>query len=316
PRGCARRSSATRRGGPSPVTTRLNRRGLIRSLCASASVFTLDQLLSGGGLLKGAPLDTQFVNVAREAGLCSKTIFGAESKNRFLLETTGCGVAFYDYDNDGWLDIFLVDGARFEVNWKPSDAPVSRLYKNNRDGTFTDVTRKAGLAHTGWGQGCCVGDYDNDGFDDLLVTYWGDCVLYRNNGNGTFPDVDYDRDSWLDIFIGNYIDFDPKTVAGPESGFCLYKNLKVACGPPGLDGGKNILLPNEGKGNFTDVSEQAGILKTPGTYSLGVLVADFDNDGWPDIYVANDSTSSALYHNNGNGTFTDIAIVAGVAYSA
>jgi hypothetical protein len=325
------------------VTTRLNRRGLIRSLCASASVFTLDQLLSGGGLLKGAPLETQFVNVAREAGLRSKTIFGLENKNRFLLETTGCGVAFYDYDHDGWLDIFLVNGTRFDTNWTDADRPVSRLYKNNRDGTFTDVTLKAGLARTGWGQGCCVGDYDNDGVDDLLVTYWGDCVLFHNNGDGTFTDVsektglskttrltaaglrrwntgcaflDYDRDGWLDIFIGNYIDFDPKTVAVPEDGECLYKGLRVACGPPGLDGGKNILLHNDGKGNFTDVSEKAGILKTQGTFALGVLVADFDNDGWPDIYVANDSTSSALYHNNRDGTFTDIAIEAGVGYSA
>ena len=307
-------------------------------MCASASVFTLDQLLTGA-----APLNVQFVNVAREAGLRSKTIFGRENKNRFLLETTGCGVAFYDYDHDGWLDIFLVNGTRFDATWTKADAPVSRLYKNNRDGTFTDVTLKAGLARTGWGQGCCVGDYDNDGLDDLLVTYWGDCVLYRNNGNGTFTDVsnktgiskttrktvkglnrwntgcaflDYDRDGWLDIFIGNYIDFDPKTVAVPEDGNCLYKNLKVACGPPGLDGGKNILLHNDGKGNFIDVSVGAGILKTQGTYALGVLVADFDNDGWPDIYVANDSTSSALYHNNQDGTFTDIAIESGVAYSA
>jgi hypothetical protein len=320
------------------LTTRCSRRGFIRSLCASAPVFTLDQLLSAG-----APVDAQFVNVARQAGLRSKTIFGRENKNRFLLETTGCGVAFYDYDHDGWLDIFLVNGTRFEANWTKADAPVSRLYKNNRDGTFTDVTLAAGLARTGWGQGCCIGDYDNDGLDDLLVTYWGDCVLYRNNGDGTFSDVsektgvrkttrltsaglnrwntgcafvDYDRDGWLDIFIGNYIDFDPKTVPVPEDGNCLYKNLKVACGPPGLDGGKNILLHNDGKGYFTDVSAQAGILKTPGTYALGVLVADFDNDGWPDIYVANDSTSSALYHNNRDGTFTDIAIEAGVAYSA
>lgn len=327
----------------------MNRRGLIRSLCASASVFTLDQLLSGGrglsggSLLMGAQSNVQFVNVAREAGLRSRTIFGLENKNRFLLETTGCGVAFYDYDHDGWLDIFLVNGTRFDANWTKADTPVSRLYKNNRDGTFTDVTLQAGLARTGWGQGCCVGDYDNDGLDDLLVTYWGDCVLYRNNGDGTFTDVsektglskttrltaaglkrwntgcafvDYDRDGWLDIFIGNYINFDPKTVPVPEDGECLYKGLRVACGPPGLDGGKNILLHNDGKGNFTDVSEKAGILKTQGTFALGVLVADFDNDGWPDIYVANDSTSSALYHNNRDGTFTDIAIEAGVAYSA
>ncbi len=315
----------------------ISRRGFVNSLCATAGVFSFDQLV------QGANLGVQFVNVAKQAGLKTKTIFGSEAKNRFLLETTGCGVAFYDYDNDGWLDLFFVNGTRFETKWAKADAPVSRLYKNNRDGTFTDVTLKSGLARTGWGQGCCIGDYDNDGNDDLLVTYWGDCVLYRNNGDGTFTDVseksglakttrltpkglnrwntgcaflDYDRDGALDIFIGNYIDFDPKTVALPESGNCLYKGLKVACGPPGLDGGKNILLHNDGKGNFTDVSEASGILNTPGTYALGVLVADYDNDGWPDIYVANDSTSATLYHNNHDGTFTDIAIEAGVAYSA
>lgn len=315
----------------------MRRRELIQSLCATAAVFTLDQLLA-----ETSP-DPRFVNIAREAGLRSKTIFGPEGHNRFLLETTGCGVAFYDYDHDGWLDIFLVNGTRFDAKWTKADAPVSRLYKNNRDGTFTDVTLKAGLARTGWGQGCCVGDYNNDGLDDLLVTYWGDCALYRNNGDGTFTDVsettgvakttrvtpqklsrwntgcaflDYDKDGWLDIFIGNYIDFDPKTVAVPEDGNCIYKNLKVACGPPGLQGGKNILLRNDGKGNFTDVSEKSGIWNTSGTYALGCLVADFDNDGWPDIYVANDSTSSILYRNNHDGTFTDIGIEAGVAYSA
>ncbi len=315
----------------------ISRRGFVKSLCASAGVFSFDQLAAGAGL------GVQFVNVAREAGLRAKTVFGSENKNRYLLETTGCGVAFFDYDDDGWLDIFFVNGTRFEAKWTKTDAPVSRLFKNNRDGTFTDVTLKSGLARTGWGQGCCVGDYDNDGRDDLLVTYWGDCVLYHNNGNGTFTDtseksglakttrltpkglnrwntgcafLDYDKDGWLDIFIGNYIDFDPKTVPVPEGGNCLYKGLKVACGPPGLDGGRNILLRNDGKGGFIDVSEAAGILKTPGTYALGVLVADFDNDGWPDIYVANDSTSSTLYHNNQDGTFTDIAIEAGVAYSA
>ena len=315
----------------------VSRRGFIGSLCATASVFSFDQLIAG------VPLGVKFVNVAREAGLRSRTVFGSENKNRFLLETTGCGVAFFDYDHDGWLDIFLVNGTRFEANWTKADAPTNRLYKNNRDGTFTDVTLKSGLAKTGWGQGCCIGDFDNDGRDDLLVTYWGDCVLYRNNGNGTFSDVseksgiakttrktakglnrwntgcafvDYDKDGWLDIFIANYIDFDPKTVPVPEGGNCLYKGLRVACGPPGLEGGKNILLRNRGDGTFVDVSERSGILKSPGTYGLGVLVSDFDNDGWPDIYVANDSTSSALYKNNHDGTFSDIAIEAGVAYSA
>jgi len=296
-------------------------------------VFSFDQLAGAAGL------GVQFINVAREAGLRAKTIFGGEGKNKFLLETTGCGCAFFDYDNDGWLDIFLVNGTRFEAKWAPGQAPVSRLYKNNRDGTFTDVTASAGVARTGWGQGVCAGDYDNDGWDDLFVTYWGDCALWHNNSNGTFTDVakksgvttnpgngkqrwntgcafvDYDKDGHLDLFVANYINFDPKTAPLPESGPCLYKGHMVACGPPGLEGGKNILFHNNGDGTFTDVSAQSGILKTPGTYGLGVLVADFDNDGWPDIYVANDSTSAALYKNNHDGTFTDIAIEAGAAYS-
>jgi enediyne biosynthesis protein E4 len=315
-----------------------SRRGFVRSLCRSALVFSFDQI---AGVLpaKDSALGVQFVNVAREAGLNKKTIFGGEKRNRYLLETTGCGVAFFDFDDDGWLDIFLVNGTRFETTFDAASMPTNRLFKNNRDGTFTDVTVKAGLLRTGWGQGCCVGDYNNDGHDDLFVTYWGDCALYRNNGDGTFTDVakqagvttgggklprwntgcafvDYDRDGYLDLFVANYIDFDVKTVPTPEGGTCLYKGLKVACGPPGLDGGKNILFHNNGDGTFTDVSAKAGILKTSGTYGLGVLAADFDDDGWPDIYVANDSTSSALYKNNHDGTFSEIAIEAGVAYGA
>jgi hypothetical protein len=312
----------------------LSRRGFVASLCATLPVFSFDQLIAG------APLGIQFVNVAREAGLRSTTVFGGINKNKFLLETTGCGCAFFDYDNDGWLDIFLVNGTRFEADWPASRAPVSRLYKNNRDGTFTDVTIRAGIARTGWGQGVCAGDYDNDGFDDLYVTYWGDCSLWHNDGNGKFTDVakkagvttdpgdgqrrwntgcafvDYDKDGQLDLFVANYIDFDPKTAPLPESGPCLYKGIMVPCGPPGLKGGKNILFRNNGNGTFADVSEKSGMWKTPGTYGLGVLISDLDNDTWPDIYVANDSTSSTLYKNNHDGTFTDIAIEAGIAYSA
>jgi hypothetical protein len=272
--------------------------------------------------------------VARESGLNAKTIFGSEHKNKYLLETTGCGVAFYDYDNDGWLDIFLVNGSRLE-GFPSGSEPISHLFRNNRDGTFTDVTAKAGVGHSGWGQGVCIGDYDNDGWEDLFVTYYGKNVLYHNNGDGTFSDVsqkaglagkgtrwntgcafvDYDRDGHLDLFVANYIDMDLATAPVPESGPCLYKGVLVACGPPGLQGGKNILYRNNGDGTFTDVSEAAGIFRANGTYGLGVLTADFDNDGWPDIYVANDSTASALYHNKKNGSFEDIAIEAGCALS-
>ena len=280
-------------------------------------------------------LGVNFVNVAKESGLKAGTVFGGEHKNKYLLETTGCGVAFYDYDNDGWLDIFLVNGTRLE-GFPPDQAPTNRLFKNNRDGTFSDVTTKAGLIHSGWGQGVCIGDYDNDGYEDLFVAYFGKNVLYHNNGDGTFTDVtakagvagsgkrwnsgcafvDYDRDGRLDLFVANYIDLDLRTAPVPESGPCLYKGVMVACGPPGLNGGKNILFHNNGDGTFTDVSQSSGILQATGTYGLGVLTGDFDNDGWPDIYVANDSAPSALYQNQKNGKFADIALEAGCALSA
>ncbi|HZQ25398.1 MAG TPA: CRTAC1 family protein [Terriglobales bacterium] len=279
-------------------------------------------------------LGISFVDVGRESGLNVKTIFGGEHKNKYLLETTGCGVAFYDYDNDGWLDIFLVNGRRLE-DVPASQQPMSHLFKNNRDGTFTDVTVKAGVGRYGWGQGCCVGDYNNDGFDDLYVTYYGKNILYHNNGDGTFTDVsekagvagkgtrwntgcafvDYDRDGRLDLFVANYIDLDLATAPVPESGPCLYKGVMVACGPPGLNGGRNILYHNNGDGTFTDVSETSGILQANGTYGLGVLTADFDNDGWPDIYVADDSTASAMYQNKHNGKFVDVGLESGCVLS-
>ena len=282
----------------------------------------------------GTPLGFSFLDVAKQSGLNTKTIYGGEHKNRYLLETTGCGVAFYDYDQDDWLDIFLVNGTRLD-GFQKGQEPISRLFKNNRDGTFTDLTAKSGMTRSGWGQGCCVGDYDNNGVDDLFVSYYGQNILYRNNGDGTFTDVtmraglvqkttrwnsgcaflDYDRDGHLDLFVANYIDFDIKTAPLPEAAGCAYKGMQVACGPPGLDGGKNILYRNNGDGTFTDVSEKAGMTNTIGTYALSVTVADLDNDGWPDIYVANDSTAATYYQNQKDGTFKDVAIEAGIAYS-
>jgi hypothetical protein len=282
----------------------------------------------------GTPLGYSFVDVAKSSGLTAKTIYGDEHHNRFLLETTGCGVAFYDFDHDDWLDLFLVNGTRLE-GFAKGQEPISRLFKNNRDGTFTDITAKSGMTRSGWGQGCCVGDYDNDGLNDLFVSYYGQNILYKNHGDGTFTDVtakagltqsrtrwnsgcaflDYDKDGHLDLFVGNYIDFDIKTAPLPEAAGCAYKGMQVACGPPGLDGGKNILYHNNGDGTFRDVSEKAGMWDTIGTYALSVTVADLDNDGWPDIYVANDSTAATFYQNQKDGTFKDVAIEAGIAYS-
>jgi hypothetical protein len=275
-----------------------------------------------------------YTNIAREAGLDMTIVFGGRDKNTYLVETTGTGVAMIDYDGDGWVDLFFVNGATLEG--APAGAePTNRLYRNRGDRTFEDVTAKAGLAAGGWGQGACVGDYDNDGHDDLFVTYWGQNRLYRNDGRGRFNDVtdaarlraparrwstscaflDYDRDGRLDLFVDNYIDFDPETTPRPESGQCRYRGLPVACGPPGLPAARNALYRNSGDGTFEDVSERAGVTRASGTYALGASTLDFDDDGWADVYVANDSSPSALYRNNHDGTFTDVAVRAGCAYS-
>jgi hypothetical protein len=280
------------------------------------------------------PLPFSFTNIAPEAGLTAVTVFGGTETNKYLLETTGSGVAVLDYDDDGWLDVFVVNGSTLD-GFPAGGAPTNHLYRNQRDGTFRDVTAAAGLAQSGWGQGACAADYDNDGHDDLFVTYWGQNHLYHNRADGTFEDVtvsaglqnarprwgagcaflDFDRDGRLDLFAANYIDFDLASAPVPESGLCRYKGLPVACGPPGLRGGKNLLYRNTGKGTFEDVSEQSGIARASGTYSLGVSTLDFNDDGWVDLYVANDSNPSALYLNNRDGTFKDIGVSAGCAYS-
>jgi hypothetical protein len=287
-----------------------------------------------GKLTATAP-KINFVDVAEQAGLAAKTEDGGEKVKRYILETTGSGVAAFDFDNDGWPDIFLVNGSRFE-GFPKGQEPTSHLYRNNHDGTFADVTKQAGVGLTGWGQGVCAGDYDNDGFVDLFVTFWGHDVLLHNNGNGTFTDVtrkaglwhddvrwstgcsfvDYDRDGRLDLFIAHYVDFDPANTPEPgSSAACIWKGMPVLCGPRGLKGTHSELHHNNGDGTFTDVSQQSGIAKTDAFYCLTSLAADFDNDGWPDIFVACDSTPNLLFHNNHNGTFSEIAVESGVAYN-
>jgi len=276
-----------------------------------------------------------FTDVAQKAGLTAPVIFGGENTKKYIIETTGTGVAIFDYDNDGWPDIFVVNGTKLE-GLPSGKSPTSHLYHNNHDGTFTDVTEKAGLTHTGWGQGVCVGDYDNDGFEDLYVTYYGKNVLYHNNGDGTFTDVsekakvagsgknwgtgcafvDYDRDGKLDLVVANYVDYASATAFAPGAQpSCMWKGVPVMCGPRGLPWAKNILYHNLDNGTFEDVTTKAHIDQTNGHYGFSVSTFDYDDDGWPDIYVACDSTASILYHNNHDGTFTDVAVVAGAAFN-
>ena len=282
-----------------------------------------------------APPKVNFVDIAERAGLTAKTEDGGGKTKRYIIETTGSGAAFFDFDNDGWPDIFLVNGSRLE-GFPKGQEPTSHLYRNLHDGTFADVTQSAGVGLVGWGQGVCAGDYDNDGFVDLFVTFWGHDVLLHNNGDGTFTDVtrkvglwhddvrwstgcaflDYDRDGRLDLFVAHYVDLDLPHTPEPGSGAaCMWKGMPVLCGPRGLKGTHSELYHNNGDGTFTDVSEASGIAKTDAYYCLTALTGDFDNDGWPDIYVACDSTPSMLFHNNHNGTFTETAVEAGVAFN-
>jgi len=276
-----------------------------------------------------------FTNVASEVGLSEPTIYGDVDKKHFIIETNGCGVAFVDYDNDGWVDLFTLSGTRL-TGIPAGREPTNRLYRNKGNGTFVDMTDKAGLRHSGWASSVCVGDYDNDNNEDLFITYWGKNVLYKNNGNGTFSDVtqkaglsagatrwgsgctfiDYDRDGKLDLFVANYLKFDIANTPEPGKGAnCTWKGIPVNCGPKGLPTDTNLLYHNNGDGTFTDVSESSGIAKVQGRYSMTATTLDFDRDGWTDIYVACDSSASTLYRNNHDGTFTDVAVEAGCAYS-
>ncbi len=284
------------------------------------------------GKPSGRPFHAHFTDVAESAGLRDPVIYGYADHCDYILETMGAGIAFLDYDNDGWLDIFVLSGTHLDA---PVPGATNRLYKNNRDGTFTDVTEKAGLHRTGWAFGVTAGDYNNDGFEDLFVTYWGENVLYRNNGDGTFTDVtkeaglvapvrwgsgctwvDYDRDGRLDLFVSNYLRFDPRRV--PKTGqnaLCNWKGVPVNCGPRGLPPETPQLFHNNGDGTFREVTAAAGIGKGKNSYGLTAVAADLNDDGWPDIYVACDSTPALLFTNHHDGTFTEEGLESGIALS-
>jgi hypothetical protein len=272
----------------------------------------------------------QVRDIASAAGLSGTDVHGGIKTKKHILEMTGHGVAIVDFDNDGWRDLLFVNGTRDDA---ARPAP-HRLYRNTGNGRFADVTEGSGLVNYGWGQGVCAGDYDNDGLADLLITYYGHNVLYRNLGGGRFEDItrrtglpvagrrwatgcsflDYDHDGLLDLFVSNYVDFDIAKATPPGSSpFCFWKGVAVFCGPRGFPSGRNALYRNE-NGKFADVTKSAGIILDGLHYGLGVVSADFDNDGWTDIYVACDSTPSILYHNRGDGTFADVSVEAGTAY--
>jgi len=307
--------------------------GTAASACFGQGVATRKATAQPRGKSSGLPFDARFQDVTARAGLRQVTVYGGVDRKDYIIEVTGCGCAFLDYDNDGWLDVFIPSGVRL------SDTPEgtsNRLYKNNRDGTFTDVTKESGLLKTGWAGGVCVGDYNNDGFEDLFVTYWGHNVLYHNNGDGTFSDVtrsaglagstqrwgsgcsfvDYNRDGHLDLFVSNYLELDLGKAPKPgQTANCEYSSTPVFCGPRGYPHGQHCLYRNNGDGTFVDVSAASGVAAVRTSYGFTAIAADFDDDGWPDIFVACDSTPSLLFMNNHDGTFREEGAIRGVAFS-
>jgi hypothetical protein len=283
------------------------------------------------GFTQPTPADLVFTDVTRASGITFKHVLAPEKK--YILESMSGGVAIFDFNRDGRPDIYFVNSPTVATRSEPRSAR-SELWKNNGDGTYTDVTEKAGVGYPGWGMGVTTGDYDNDGWEDLYVTCFGPDRLYRNNRDGTFTDAtektgvsdprwstgaafaDYDNDGWLDLFVANYADV--RLDALPEFGkgkTCQYQGLPVQCGPRGLPGSGDSLFHNNRDGTFTDVAVQAGVADPAGRFGMGVAWCDFNEDGYVDLYVANDTGPNFLYRNNGNGTFTDIGLASGTALS-
>lgn len=288
--------------------------------------------------LSGRPFPVTFTDVAEKSGLNMRFVYGGEQRKKYIIEANGSGVAFLDYDNDGRIDAFLLNGSRLDDSSlvKSTPKPTNHLYRNLGGGRFQDSTEAAGVKHSGWANGVCVADFDNDGFEDMYVTYWGHNVLYRNNGHGAFEDVtghaavggpgnewstgctflDYDRDGLVDLLVTSYQGFDPATTPAPgSSSTCEWRGMPVFCGPRGRPFGKLTLYHNLGNGKFEDVTMKSGVGAVQRIYAFTALAADLDDDGWTDVYVACDSTPSVLLRNNHNGTFSDIGTEAGVAYN-
>ncbi|MGB2715078.1 MAG: CRTAC1 family protein [Vicinamibacterales bacterium] len=300
------------------------------------------QLEAGSRALEAGSWPVRLTDVAEQAGLTQPSIYGDSDRKRFIIETNGAGVAFVDYDRDGWLDALVLSGTRLEkdgrreIGWPRGKEPRSRLYRNRQNGTFEDVTARTGLDRVGWASSVCAGDYNNDGWIDLYVTFFGQNVLYRNQRGSRFEDatrqadlataatrwgsgcsfIDYDRDGDLDLFVANYLKYDLATAPEPGQGpNCVWKGIPVNCGPKGLPTDTNLMYRNRGNGTFEDVSEASGIARVTGRYPMTAVAADLDEDGWTDLYVASDSTAAILYRNNRNGTFTDVAVPSGAAFN-